>query len=79
MQCDLKLSIIGPRREKTGLRSLQTAKAQTNLCIKVCSGPLLFAYWKVCYLNNSKHAERRKAWARAAEDDLEDTYRERLS
>ena len=25
----------------------------------------------------AKHADRRQAWARAAQDDLEDTYRER--
>ena len=41
-----------PWREKTCLRGLRTTQAQTSLRISaVWSAPLLFAFWKVLYVN----------------------------
>ena len=43
---------IGLHARKPVFRGLQTAKAQTSLRIlAVWSAPLLFAFWKVSYLN----------------------------
>ena len=42
----------GPWCEETCLRLFAKAKAQTSLCIRaVWSAPLLFAYWKVSYID----------------------------
>ena len=44
--------IYGPRCEKTCLWGLRTTKVQTSLRIGAdWSAPLLFAFWKVSYLN----------------------------
>ena len=44
--------LYGPQREKTCLWGFRTTKVQTSLHIRVVSSAnLLFAYWKVSYLN----------------------------
>ena len=43
----IRLILYGPRCEKTCLQCFRTAKVQTS----PASTPLLFAYWKITYLN----------------------------